>query len=126
MAQGGRGALGQGADDRTPPRARGVASDQRGRLGTQRRDIARVGAKAVELRSTLPPRWARAWHRNADRDLARRGAREQRQRPAGRRSAARRRLDVRRRRAVDRGEIPNPLLIVMYNNRAYYNDWNHQ
>jgi acetolactate synthase-1/2/3 large subunit len=42
------------------------------------------------------------------------------------RHAARRRPDVRRGRAVGGCEAPHPMLIVMYNNRAYYNDWEHQ
>src|SRR6516162_885102 len=127
MAQSGRGAGGQGADDRTTPGARGVASDQRRRLGAHCRDAASVGAKAVELRSTVSPRWAGVRHRNADWNFARRCAREQGQRgrlvvdlqPDG---------DL----MYDAGALwmaakyQIPLLIVMYNNRAYYNDWNHQ
>ena len=55
-----------------------------------------------------------------------RRARQQRHRPARGRFATGRRSHVRRRFAVDRGKIQNPMLVVMFNNRAYYNDWNHQ
>ncbi len=47
-------------------------------------------------------------------------------RQPGRRSAIRRRPNVRRGRAVDRGEIRDSHPHHYIQNRAYYNDWEHQ
>ena len=116
----------QGADDRAPGCARGVASDQRRRLGAQRRDAASVGAKAVEVRSP---------YRHAGREL---GTGTQIGISLGvalaNKGTGRLVVDLQPDGDLmyDAGALwiaakyQIPLLIVMYNNRAYYNDWNHQ
>ena len=126
MAQAGRGALGFKADDRTAPGAGSVGRDQRRRLGPHHGGLGQLGKEALELRSALLPRRPRARHRHANRIivggcLANKGT--------GRLVVD---LQPDGDLMFDAGALwiaakyQIPMLVVMFNNRAYYNDWNHQ
>ena len=125
-AAGEGGPLGRGAHDRAAAGAGGVGRHQGRGLGADLGHAARLGAAAVELRQALPPRRPRTGHGtqigiSLGVALAHRGRRPLvvDLQPDG---------DL----MFDAGSLwiaakyQIPMLIVMYNNRAYYNDWNHQ
>ena len=85
-----------------------------------------LGAEDLGLRQALPAPGPGAGNRHPDRHVHRRGAGPQGAGEAGGGPPARRRPDVRPGRALDAHQVRYPMLVVMYNNRAYYNDWAHQ
>ena len=100
--------LGRLADHLLTPRAGDLGGDQARGLGAHRQQSQAAGAQALGLRQALSPSRRRARHRDPDRHLARRRARAQGQGPRGGRHPARRRPDVRRRRALGRRQVRNP------------------
>ena len=88
-------------------------------------DALKSGPQALGLRPAVSPSRRRAGHLHPDRHLARRRAGAQGQRivvdiqPDGDLM-----FDAGALWIAAKNEIP--LLVVMYNNRAYYNDWEHQ
>ena len=74
--------LGREPDHAAAPRDRGVERDQGRGLGPDRQYAGGVDAQALGLRQAVPPSGQVARHRDADRHLARRGARAPRRRSA--------------------------------------------
>ena len=86
----------------------GLGRHQGRGLGAHRQRAQAPGPQALGLRQAVPPSRRRARHLDPDRHLARRRARAPRQEAHRGRHPARRRPDVRRRRAVDRRQVPDP------------------
>ncbi len=107
LAGGGAAELGCLTDHLLAPGARNLGRDQGRGLGADRQHTQAAGAQAVGFRQALSAPGRRARHRHPDRHLARGRARPQGRRPHRGGHPARRRPDVRCRRAVGGGEIPD-------------------
>ena len=105
VAGGSAPGLGRLADHLLAARARGLGGDQGRGLGADRQQPQAAGAQAVGFRQALSPSRRRARHLDPDRDFAWGRARAQGQRAHRGRHPARRRPDVRRRRAVGGRQI---------------------
>ncbi len=81
---------------------------------------------AVPPSARLSRRRRRRRRRRRTRHFGRRGAGAERHRPAAGRGLRRRRFPDGRHRALDRGALPIPLLLVVANNRSFFNDELHQ